>query len=264
MLRSADRQPECFANPTAVVTAYAVIQIIPSPKSPPRRGLFVACRCVLRVKPVGGLQIIRLHYACNLRLPGWSLDANSRVYMQPERSANSPLRRRRARYFRQSLRIDRWRANPQTATMPASKNGIGIVIEAQKTLSLYYDKIRNSHSRQRPYGCGQPRQIVEARGRQHFVQGRSTQRGCRTYGVRPPVRASDVPRHEQRARLRRTGTNGLRREQRLYQQRLHRFLHNAAAREYRDGAVVGERPHAQPRPLARGVRHREVGGHRGV
>ncbi len=32
------------------------------------------------------------------------------VYMQPERSANSPLRRLRARYFRQSGRIDRWRA----------------------------------------------------------------------------------------------------------------------------------------------------------
>ena len=109
-LRSADRQPECFANPTAVVTAYAVIQIIPSPQSPPPRGLFVARICVLRIETVSGLQIFRLNSACNLRLPGWSPDANSRAYMQPERYANSPLRRRRARYFRQSGRIDRWRA----------------------------------------------------------------------------------------------------------------------------------------------------------
>ncbi len=66
--------------------------------------------------------------------------------------------------------------------------------------------------------------------------------------------------HEHVARLRRTGTNGLRRDTTPFPTTTTPISTYAAAREYRDGAVVeSDCANAQPLTLARGVRHREVG-----
>ena len=43
--------PECFARSAVVATAYAVIQFLPSPKSPPRRGLVVAHKVRSKCSP---------------------------------------------------------------------------------------------------------------------------------------------------------------------------------------------------------------------
>ena len=81
------------------------------------------------------------------------------------------------------------------------------------------DYLRTTSARQRPHGRGQPRPHLAARGGEPALQGRSPQRESRTHGLRPPFRTPHVPRHAAHPRLRPPRADGLRRQQRLHQQR---------------------------------------------
>lgn len=126
------------------------------------------------------------------------------------------------------------------------------------------DQLPETYASERADGRREPRPLVQTGRRKPALQDRGPQRESLPHGLRPPVRTSHVPGHEGGSRLRYTGTDGLRGEQRLHQQRLHGLLHHPAQGQHRNGPLARKRPHDGTRHLAGKPRNRETGCHRGV
>jgi len=149
-------------------------------------------------------------------------------------------------------------------TVNLSRNGPENGLRARRLNRKCHDTLFGIYASERTAGGCQPRPALGACGGQYALWGGGPQRGAGADGIRPSFRTSDVQGNETRARFRHAGAGGLRREQRLYQQRLHRLLHDAAQGQHRDGPLAGIGPDDGARHHAGEARGGEVGGGRGV